>query len=36
MNTNTIKFNAVQGIALGAAAGIIMWAGIVGAALAIL
>ncbi len=31
MNINTIRFNAVQGIALAAGAGVLAWAGIVGA-----
>lgn len=36
MDLQTVKFNTVQGIALGAAAGVLMWAGIIGAVLAIL
>lgn len=36
MNLNTIKFNAVQGVALGAAAGVLTWAGIVSAVLAVI
>lgn len=36
MNLNTIKFNTAQGVALGTAVGLLMWAGIVGAILAVL